>query len=360
MTSTPEREATRAIERMGISGVAEMNAEPTIASDELSSGTSVRDGRYRIEDARRSTRNSFNYRATMPDGSSVEIKEFYLRDLCVRSGSDIVPRDTKDARILARLVKGFVQDASFLTSLDCPSVATVREVFQENGTAYMVSERPGGTLLADLMSKPGFTLTPEQIVKVGNDLALALIEIHGFGMLHRDITPSNILIADDGTAVLLPDFGTFREDRSKVSRVVSSVLQSTQDYAPYELAFDDKRQGDGSDIYSMAAVLYHLMTGAPPAPSLDRIAAVAANEADPYVKVEEKITGYDQRFLKVIDFALELFLESRIKSATEFTLISAETPDLQKAQDLQRDVAERSAPVLNRGLLARVRSLIFR
>lgn len=331
-----------------------------VITDELPPSTRLKGGAYRITEVRRSTRNSLSYAGETEDGVGVEIKEFYLRDLCKRVGTQIEVRERKDARVLSGLVRSFARDAAFLTTLDSPAVANVREVFEENGTAYMVSERPDGTALADLMDQPGAGLTPEEIMDVARDLAHALIEIHGFGMLHRDITPANIVLTPEKSAILLPEFGTFREDRSKVSRVVSSVLQSTQDYAPFELAFDHKRQGDGSDIYSMAAVLYHLITGAPPASSLDRLAAVAENEPDPYVKVEGSVEGYNPRFLKVVDFALELFLEARIKSATEFTLISAETPDLQQAQDLQKEAAERSAPLLNRGLLSKVRSLFFR
>ena len=337
-----------------------MTAQQRPITDELPPSTTLKDGAYRITEVRRSTRNSLNYAGEAADGTAVEIKEFYLRDLCKRTGIQIEVRERKDARMLSGLVRSFARDAAFLTSLDSPAVANVREVFEENGTAYMVSERPEGTALVSLLDQPGAGLTPDEIMSVARDLAHALIEIHGFGMLHRDVTPSNIVLTPEKSAILLPEFGTFREDRSKVSRVVSSVLQSTQDYAPFELAFDDKRQGDGSDIYSMGAVIYHLMTGAPPASSLDRLAAVAENEADPYVKVEGNIEGYDPRFLKVVDFSLELFLEARIKSATEFTLISVETPDLQEAQDLQQSAAERSAPLLNRGIMSKLRSLFFR
>ena len=337
-----------------------MTVQQRAITDELPPSTPLRNGAYRITEVRRSTRNSLNYAAETEDGTGVEVKEFYLRDLCKRSGIQIEVRERKDAKMLAGLVRSFARDAAFLTILDSPAVANVREVFEENGTAYMVSDRPEGTPLVTLLDQPGAGLTPDEIMGVARDLAHALIEIHGFGMLHRDITPSNIVLTPDKSAILLPEFGTFREDRSKVSRVVSSVLQSTQDYAPFELAFDDKRQGDGSDIYSMAAVIYHLMTGAPPVSSLDRLAAVAEDEPDPYVKVEGTVQGYDPRFLKVVDFALELFLEARVKSATEFTLISAEAPDFQQAQDLQFSAENRSAHLQNRGVLSKLRSFFFR
>ena len=313
-----------------------------------------------ITGVHRSTRNSLNYNGETSAGDQVEIKEFYLRDLCKRSGLEIQARNPKDARMLSGLVRSFARDAAFLTTLDSPAVADVHEVFEENGTAYMVSARPGGTTLDNLIADPSFELSPKDIMRVADDLAHALVEIHGFGMLHRDITPGNIVLTEEKRAILLPDFGTFREDRSKVSRVVSSVLQSTQDYAPFELAFDDKRQGDGSDVYSMAAVIYHLMAGAPPASSLDRLAAVAEKNPDPYVPVAGNTKGFDEQFLKVVDLALELFLESRIGTATEFMLISAGAPDIAKTHALKTDVAERSAPLLERGVLAKLRRIFFR
>ena len=337
-----------------------MNVQARPITDELPQETPLNNGAYRITGVHRSTRNSLNYTGTTGAGDPVDIKEFYLRDLCKRADLEIQARNAKDARLLGGLVRSFVRDAAFLTTLDSPAVANVHDVFEENGTAYMVSARPDGTSLASQMADTSFKLSPTEIMRVADDLAHALVEIHGFGMLHRDITPANIVLTEDKRAILLPDFGTFREDRSKVSRVVSSVLQSTQDYAPFELAFDDKRQGDGSDIYSMAAVLYHLMTGAPPASSLDRLAAVAEQKTDPYTPVESTVEGYDDRFLKVVDLSLELFLESRIGTATEFMMISAGEPDMAKTQALKVDVAERSAPLLERGVLAKLRRIFFR
>lgn len=336
-----------------------MNIQSRPITDELPNETSLKGGEYRITGVHRSTRNSLNYAGATSSGGTVEIKEFYLRDLCKRSELQIQPRDPKDARLLSGLVRSFARDAAFLTTLDSPAVANVQEVFEENGTAYMVSARPGGVPLVDAMADPDVTFSPEEIMRIADDLANALVEIHGFGMLHRDITPANIVLTDEKRAILLPDFGTFREDRSKVSKVVSSVLQSTQDYAPFELAFEDKRQGDGSDIYSMAAVIYHLITGAPPAPSLERLAAVAEQKPDPYTPVEGNADGFETRFLKVVDLALELFLESRVNSATEFMLVSSGMPDILKTQALKMDVAERSAPLLERSWIAKLRRIFF-
>jgi serine/threonine protein kinase len=334
-----------------------MKNEQTWLTDELPVSSSLKGGAYVISDISRSSNNSYTYVANRPDGTKVAVKEFYLRDMCRREGLEIQIRAKADGRVFNTLVKSFLRDAAFLTSLDSPHVANVQDLFEENGTAYMISEIPSGTLLADMLVDTKQKFTPKEIESFTTDLARALVEIHGFGMLHRDINPNNILITEDRSAILLPEFGTFREDRSSASRVVSSVLQSAQSYAPFELTFDDDRQGDGSDVYCVAAVMYHLITGAPPAPSLDRIAAVAAQDPDPYVPVEGTIKGYSKRYLQAIDMSLELFFDSRIHSATELMFIMSKKMDVTETRKMQSDVRDRSAPLHKKGLFARVRNL---
>ena len=337
-----------------------MNNSRTRQTDELSVGTSLNNGAYTITKVIDSSNNSYNYLAKAGDGSNVAIKEFYLRDMCRREGNDIKIRAKADSKVFSTLIKSFMRDAAFLTSLDSAHVANVRDLFEAHGTAYMVNDVPEGRLLADLIADPAHSFEPEANIQLANDLARALVEIHGFGMLHRDINPSNIMVSTEGSAILLPDFGTFREDRSNASQVVSSVLQSAQNYAPFELTFDDARQGDGSDIYCVAAIVYHLITGAPPAPSLDRIAAVAEGEPDLYVPLEGNATGYNERFVKTMDMSLELFFDTRIHSATELLVMMNKDINLEETRGMKRDVGTRSAPLKKQGLFSRVRNLLMR
>jgi serine/threonine protein kinase len=329
-------------------------------TDELSVSATLNGGQYTISDIKGSSNNSYNYHAKTADGTLVAIKEFFLRDMCRRNGTSVQVAAKPDAKVFNNLVKTFMRDATFLTSLDSEHLANVLDLFEENGTAYMVKSIPDGALLADLIADPSHSFTPKKIASIANDLARALVEIHGFGMLHRDITPNNIMITTDGSAVLLPDFGTFREDRSNASRVVSSVLQSAQHYAPFELTFDDARQGDGSDIYCIAAVVYHLITGQPPAASLDRVAAVAANDPDPYEPLEGKYKKHDARFLKAMDMSLELFYDARVHSATELMFIMSKDIDFDETRRMKRDVGKRSTPLTQQGIFTRVKNLLLR
>lgn len=337
-----------------------MQNTSTRQTDELSINTTLNDGAYTISDIKGSSNNSYNYYALAADGTTVAIKEFYLRDMCRRDGTQIKIREKSDARVFGKLVKTFMRDAAFLTSLDSVHLANVRDLFEENGTAYMVKDIPDGDLLSDLLANPKQKFSVKQVMSIADELARALVEIHGFGMLHRDISPSNIMISKEKSAILLPDFGTFREDRSNASRVVSSVLQSAQNYAPFELTFDDARQGDGSDIYCVGAVIYHLITGAAPAPSLDRIAAVAAGDLDPYVPLEGSNDAYDERFLKAMDMSLELFFDSRVHSATELMFMMSKDINLEEARKMKRDVGSRSTPLVQKGIFARVKNLLLR
>lgn len=321
-------------------------------TSELAISETLRGDKYTISELKPSSANGNNYVARTPDNETVLIKEFFLRDLCMRNGNDIVVRQKADQKLFKGLVAGFIKDARFLTTLESAFLATVREVFEQNGTAYMVTNPPKGVLLAEVIDKAKYT--PEQIKGFASQLAHALIEVHGFGMLHRNICPDNIMIENDEQAVLLPDFGTFREDRSSESRIVSSMLRSADHYAPYEVTFEDARQGDGSDLFSLASVIYHMITGAAPIQSLDRVAKLAEGKVDPYVELQKKDKKYGRNFLLAVDMSLELFIEKRVQSATEFLRLIREHDGADALRDLKNAAVERSMPLKQQGLIGRL------
>src|ERR671934_342718 len=101
----------------------------------------------------------------------------------------------------------------------------------------------------------------------------ALAMVHAAGMLHRDVKPENVMVTADGRAVLL-DFGWARAFAAgKTSRMTAIV---THGYAPLEqYAQSGARFGPFTDVYALGALLYHLLTGEPPAPATDRALGAA-------------------------------------------------------------------------------------
>ncbi|MEM7058567.1 MAG: protein kinase [Pseudomonadota bacterium] len=292
-------------------------AYSTEATDELMPSHELADGKYTIQRVNGLSESGFNYTALNADGSEVSIREFFLSDICYREGSQIKFQKRSDGSLFRKLVNGFIDDARYLKSLENPHIALVSDVFEENGTAYMVSTPPNGQTLEDLFAE-GREFKPVEVARMANQLFSALIEIHTFGMLHRDINPKNIKVTENSDAVLLADFSTFREDKSKVSKVVSSVLRAQSVYAPIEFIFEGSEQNEASDVYSVAAILYQMMTGKPPVTCQDRLAAVGKGDPDPYVSVAQTHPRYDSKFLMSIDLSLALLNENRVRSATEF------------------------------------------
>lgn len=309
-------------------------------TDELDEAHLLASGKYRITEIKRSTDSGFNYKAETEDGTTVSIREFYLNDMCQREGDRIVFNSNADKGLFRKMVAGFIDDARYLKSLENPHVAIVSDVFEENGTAYMVSVPPAGKTLKTLLDE-GKTFKPVEVARITNHLLRALVEIHAFGMLHRDISPKNIIITDSGDAVLLADFSTFREDKSKVSKVVSSVLRAQSVHAPLEFIYEGSEQNEASDIFSLGSVIYMLMTESAPVSCQDRLAKVAKGEPDPYVPVEKIQSRYDSKFMRFIDLALELLNENRVRTATEFLGCFAKDVLSGEITKLKMDAADR-------------------
>jgi serine/threonine protein kinase len=326
-----------------------MRTPDCAATDELSCGQSLAKGAYVIARVKRATNCSFNYVATTADGASASIREFYLPDVCQRDGLDMRFKSKDGQKLFRKMVKGFIDDARYLKSLENPHIAVVSDVFEENGTAYMVSAPPEGKTLEDLLAE-GKTFKPVEVARAASHLFSALIEIHSFGMLHRDISPKNIKFDQNGAAVLLADFSTFREDKSKVSQVVSSVLRAQSVHAPLEFIFEGSEQNEASDVFSLASVIYLMMTGNAPVPCQDRLACVAADKPDPYQPLDGAQPAYDAKFLRTIDLSLALLNENRVRSANEFLNCFAKGEAIDQFDKLRLEAA-RCKPK-KRGLLS--------
>ncbi len=117
---------------------------------------------------------------------------------------------------------------------------------------------------------------------------------------------------------MLIDFGAAREVVTRTSRALSPLQVVKDGYSPQEFYLAGGKQSEASDIYSLAATFYHLMTGTAPPNSQVRIAALAAGEPDPYVPVPPRTEGFDRFFLGAIDDALAVFQKDRLQSAVEW------------------------------------------
>ncbi len=282
--------------------------------DELKPGTKLMHGQYTIESFLNAGGFGITYLARDSLDRKIVIKECFPGAFCRRSRYVVQARSRAHQNELKSIVRLFVQEARSLAKLDHPNIVGVHQVFEDNDTAYMALDFVEGRDLLDTIEDPNHGLTPAQIKSILKDALGAVGFIHEQGILHRDISPDNILIGNDLRPVLI-DFGAAREEATKQSRVLSALRVVKDGYSPQEFYIAGSEQGPSSDLYALAATFYHLISKEVPPNSQARLAAIASGDADPYVKLAGRTTGYDEPFLAALDKALAVLPKDRLQSA---------------------------------------------
>ena len=156
----------------------------------------------------------------------------------------------------------FVQEARAAGQLQHPNVVSLFDVDQMEGTWYLVMEMVGGGTASDLIDS-GDPLPWEEATRIIADACRGLKAAHAKGMIHRDIKPDNIMIADDGTAKI-SDFGLAKmQDRRMASLTQQNQVLGTPHYMSPEQC-RSSRVDERTDLYSLGATYYDLLTGNPP------------------------------------------------------------------------------------------------
>jgi serine/threonine protein kinase len=156
----------------------------------------------------------------------------------------------------------FKAEATAAAQLHHPNIVTLYEVGEIEGLPYLSMEFVDGQDLSWLVH--GGSIAPKQAARWLRDVALAVQHAHEQGILHRDLKPSNIII-DPFDQPKVTDFGLARQTGSERNLTVSGQALGSPGYMPPEQARGDhSATGPASDVYSLGAVLYHLLTGRPP------------------------------------------------------------------------------------------------
>jgi serine/threonine protein kinase len=189
---------------------------------------------------------------------------------------EIRPDPDATPEALAQSREQFQREASTLARLDHPNLPKVSDTFTEDGREYLVMDFVGGRDLRQLMEerrRRGKFLDEEDVLQWVDQLCAALTYLHSQDppVLHRDIKPANIKLTPEGL-IKLVDFGLVKLLAADDSRTVT-VLQGrgTVAYTPLEQYGGDTGHTDArSDVYSLGATLYHLLTNQPPADAKQR------------------------------------------------------------------------------------------
>ena len=233
----------------------------------LTTGSSLQGGKYRIERVLGQGGFGITYLATqMALGRKVAIKEFFMKEYCERDGSTShVSLGTSGSReTVERFRTKFIKEAQTIAGLNHPHIIRIHDIFEENGTAYYVMEYWNNGSLADYIKDRG-KLSEAEALHYVRQVADALGYIHERKMNHLDVKPGNILLDANKNAVLI-DFGLSKRYDAEGNQTSTTPVGISHGYAPLE---QYKKGGVGifspaTDIYSLGATLYKLVTGQTP------------------------------------------------------------------------------------------------
>lgn len=195
----------------------------------------------------------------------VAIKEFFVKDFCNRdeTTSAVTIGITSKTALVHKLKKKFLEEAQFVSTLKHNHIVNVYDVFEENGTAYYVMDYIDGPSLNDIVNKNG-AISEEKAVNYILQVAEALKYVHSLNRLHLDVKPGNIIVDKEGYATLI-DFGTSKQYDEEAGENTSTLMGKTPGFAPLEqMGNDVVKFYPSTDIYSLGATLYRLLTAITP------------------------------------------------------------------------------------------------
>ncbi|NSY41355.1 serine/threonine-protein kinase [Leisingera sp. ANG59] len=285
--------------------------------DDLQPGTTLLHGQYTITRFLNNGGFGITYLAKDSLDRTVVIKECFADAFCRRTNALVSARSRAHQSELKSIIRHFIREAQSLSKLKHPNIVGVHQVFEDNDTAYMAIDYVDGRDLQDILDDAETVLTPEQITGMTRKLLDAIGYVHDANLLHRDISPDNILLTADGEPVLI-DFGAAREDTSEDGRKHSALRVVKDGYSPQEFYIAGSEQGPWSDLYALAASLYHVIRGEAPVNGQARLVAIAEQRPDPYVPLAGAVVGYPEGFLEAIDKAMNTKPSMRLQSAEEW------------------------------------------
>ncbi|SNY77350.1 serine/threonine-protein kinase [Enterobacter sp. CC120223-11] len=272
---------------------------------------------FEIQDVLDASNDNIVYRAQDHQlGRQVAIREFLPRTLTIRSDSQrLMPRSKQDQPAFRAGLDGFIHEARQLACLNHPNVVQILRFWTYNETAYAATPVYSGMSLADLLQHHPERINEAWLRRMLPMLCGALAALHEKGFIHCRLSLNAIQIQDNGLPLLL-EFGALRQ-ASENGEVNKMLLHPG--FTPLEQYSDDvdNPPGPWTDIYSLGAILYTLITGNRPPTS---VARSIQDNCEPLTQNPPE--GYSPTLLAAIDRSLALRPEDRPQSIEEFITLA--------------------------------------
>lgn len=252
----------------------------------------------------------------------VAIKEYYIQNTMYRNVSEsshitIACANFPQEKIYKINREKFENEAKTLASLsDLAGIVRVTDYFTEFNTAYIVMEYLPGLTLKEYVRSRGGKLSLKEIKEKLNPIMTSLQHVHERNIIHRDISPDNMKVLDNGLnggQVKLFDFGGARQDLRSEDDPKSAVVLKKDGYTPIEQISGSAQQGPWTDVYAMAATIYFCICGKPPISSSARVA-----DSDSFQTPSQLGVPIDKKVEEVLLKGLALRGQDRYQTMKEF------------------------------------------
>lgn len=203
----------------------------------------------------------------LQQGIKVAVKEYFPSGYVTRvaASNQVIINSKQNQAASNRGLKRFVEEARALAKIkNLSGVVNVRDFFSANGTAYIVMEFLDGVSLKKYLQRKGGKLAVDELLTIIRPVMESLTQVHKLGLIHRDISPDNILITKHNEVKLI-DFGAAKYSNPD-GRSLSVVLK--QGFAPPEQYDTHGEQGPWTDVYALGVTIYYAVTGTLPPESI--------------------------------------------------------------------------------------------
>ncbi|MBF0134916.1 MAG: serine/threonine protein kinase [Magnetococcus sp. DMHC-1] len=274
-----------------------------------------------------------------------------------------INKDSSDIKMFKTGMNRFLQEAKTLGKFNNLNIVRVKRFFKANGTAYMVMDYEEGETLDIFLKKQTKNILKKGLMNEENlfiflrHVCDGLAHVHKAGVIHRDIKPGNILIRPNGVPVLI-DFGAARQTMMAHGQKLTTM--GTPAYSPPEQFAADGEQGPWSDIFSLASVLYLIVTGQRPINAQQRNCAIIENRPDPLLSASSLARGsYPARLLEAIDWGLKLDKTQRPQNLEQWLTKMRMVSNTPTVQHHEAQPESKSFPDKVRDELSKIRTCLL-